>query len=184
MKKETIRLLIESMKHKEVVKLVQQASERIWHSLPDVTSFEHTCYTNIGRELIKGEARSVEALARYYIKRAEARHLKLIKYEKPTYFSEIEDVINSDDNIEEINYEPEDVLADVESEIIAKEMTALLAQDDQRNKLIVRSWLDGNTNTASISRLLAQSLGGNAKSHRVYIHRFKQSCQEELYQLL
>ena len=180
MQKESIKFLVEAMKHSEVVKLVQQATERIWHSVPDVTSFEHTCYTNIGRELVKGETRSIKALSRYYIKRAEARHLKLTKYEKPTYFSELADRINDDESIEKINYEPEDVLADVESEVIAKEMTALLAQDDHRKKVILGNWINGNDNTSDIARLLAQTIGGNVEAHRKYIRRFQLECRDKL----
>src|SRR5699024_2615715 len=179
MKERTLLLLKESMKHKEVVELVQEASDRIWHSLPDVTSFEHTCFTNIGRELLKGEVKSVRAMAIHYIRRAEARHLKITKYERPDFFSEV-GTTGKEEGEEVLDFEHEDVLADVEKEVMVKEMTALLAQDDHRKKMILGSWSDGNDNNSTISNLLAQTLGGKSESHRKYIQRFRKDCREIL----
>ena len=177
MNRETIKLLEIAMSHKEVVDLVQRASDKIWHSLPDVTSFEHTCYTNIGRELLKGEVKSLNSMAKYYISRAMARHLKRTKYVRPDTFSEIANEINDE---EEMTFEPTDVLANVEDEVLTKEMTALLAQDDQRKLVILGSWTIGNDNNTEISRLLAQSVGGKIESHRKFIQRFRNECREKL----
>ena len=84
------------------------------------------------------------------------------------------------DKDEEYTLEPEDVLADVESEVIAKEMTVLLAQDDHRKKVILGNWINGNDNTSDIARLLAQTIGGNVEAHRKYIQRFRKECRDKL----
>src|SRR5699024_7400944 len=85
------------------------------------------------------------------------------KTEESIRFSELTE---NNDYEEEIEFEPEDVLASVEDEVITKEMAALLAQDDRRKKVILGSWLDGNRNNASISSLFAQSFSRIVDAHR------------------
>lgn len=160
------------MKLPTIVEMVEKASDKIWHKLPDVTSFEHTCYVNIGREIKKGIKESTAATAHYYIERAKARHISRTTYEPPSYLA---DLSEQEEGEQEIEYEPEDVLANVESDVIAKEMAALLAQDDRR-KSVVEAWTVGNTNTQSISRTLARTFGGNAESHRKFVQRFRNEC--------
>jgi len=177
--KHSLRFLEEAMKYREIVELVAKASERIWHKLPDVTSFEHTCYRNIGEELLKGGVKSVRKMAKYYIRRAEARHIKETQYQ---HHESLEALARYDDYSNE-GFEPVDVLADVEGEALAnmsaKEKVTLLAQDDNRQKKILKAWLKGDSDT-EISRSLARSLGGNESGHRSYIKRFKKTCQQRL----
>src|SRR5699024_12243784 len=74
---------------------------------------------------------------------------------------------------EDIEYEPEDVLANVEKEVLMKEMTDLLAQGDHRKKVIFGQWLNGASNYAEIARLLVQTLGGKEETHRKAIKQFR-----------
>ena|SRR5699024_9252908 len=101
------------------------------------------------------------------------------EYKIETYVT-FTDMENEGDEGDLMIYEPKDVLADVESEIIAKEMTALLAQDDHRKKVILGNWVNGNDNTSDIARLLAQTIGGNVEAHRKYIRRFQLECRDKL----
>lgn len=169
------------MENKIVVRLVEKASSKIWHRLPDVTSFEHTCYINIGKELLKKEVTSIGAMATYYIHRASARHLKKSKYEPPNLFSDLA-VTNEDGDSE---YEAIDVLADVEGDFIFKEnqkkVIDLLAQDDHLKRMILNAWKNGFTNASELSGILANTIGEKSREgYRKSIQRFKIDCLAEL----
>lgn len=178
MVKEQNLIFIElAMQHKSVVKLVEQTSNTIWQRLPDVTSFEHTCFVNIGKELAKGNVKSVTAMARMYINRAAARHLKRTKFERYRSVEEMTD----DDTAG--NFEPTDVLANVESVLEIKEAIALLAKGDRKRDLILTAWLNGSTNDSELSNTLASVFGGQARSHRIFIQRFRIECQAKYFAL-
>src|SRR5699024_9902906 len=87
---------------------------------------------------------------------------------------------DEEDEDKQLGFDEVDVLANVESDVIAKEMTALLAQDDHRKKVILGNWILGNDNNSDISRLLAQTFGGNEEAHRKFIQRFRKDCRESL----
>src|SRR5699024_4869903 len=175
-KKENLIFIEEALKFPKVVEVVESVGESIWHKVPDVTSFEHTCYVTIGKELTERVVESVEGLASHVANRAAARHVNRSRYEQPSLFSELESEVREES--EEMVFEPEDVLADVESEVIQKEMTALMAQGDQRKMMILDYWTIGNRNNAHISRSLARTIGGNAEAHRKAIDRFRKDCRK------
>lgn len=181
MKKENLIFIEEALKHREVVELVSAASEKIWYKVPDVTAFEHRCYRNIGMAIMRGDVRSIIGLTMYHIRRAASLHIKSTKYETP---QSLNATGKYDDEGNKEPIEVIDVLADVEQLLIEKESeiekVALLAQDDDRKKVILRLWTSGVSNTSEISRLLAQSFGGNKETHRKFINRFKLQCQKHL----
>lgn len=177
-KKENLNFIERAVSEPAVVEIVQNVSESIWHRLPDVTVFEHFCYVEIGKAIAHGNISSIEGFAGYIARRAAARHLKRTGYESPKMFSEMASENREDE--EEVEYEPIDVLADVESEVINKETVTLLAEGDCRRKKVLEGWALGNTNDSQISRSLARSFGGNADSHRKFVQRFRTSCQDKL----
>jgi len=169
------------MEVEAIVTLVEQASLSLWHRIPDVTSFEHTCYVNIGKELAKGNVKSIVAMSKYYISRAIARHIKRSKYER---CKSVEELTSKTENHEEMNvFEPADVLANVESVVELKEAITLLAKGDRRRKMILNSWANGSTNDSELSDTLASVFGGQARSHRIFIQRFRIECQTNYYSL-
>lgn len=173
-------IFIESaMEVDAIVNLVEQASRSIWHRIPDVTSFEHTCYVNIGKELAKGNVKSVIAMAKYYISRAIARHIKRTKYVR---FKSVEEMASETEKHEDaMGYEPADVLANVESGLEIKEAITLLAKGDRKRKLILTEWANGSTNDSELSDTLASVFGGQARSHCKFIQRFRIECQTNYY---
>lgn len=85
-----------------------------------------------------------------------------------------------DDEGKEAEYEPVDVLANVESEVVAKRTIDLLAQADRRKLVILNEWANGNTIDSDISLALAREIGGNPESHRKAIQRFRIECRNAL----
>lgn len=167
------------MENKIVVRLVERASELIWHRLPDVTSFEHTCYINIGKELLRKEVTSVAAMANHYINRAAARHLKKSKYEPTKALSDL--VIADEHEGTNSEYEVEDVLVDVEGDMINREhqkkVIDLLVQDDHLKRMILNAWTNGFTNASELSGILVDTFGEKSREgYRKSIQRFKNEC--------
>ncbi|MEC2215087.1 hypothetical protein [Bacillus velezensis] len=153
---------------------VVREAEKLAHLIPDSTSFEQECYQAIGRALenLADNGREKKALIQRIIR--ETRH-RFMKSRRSRNEVTIE-AINEEGTV----WEPEDTLASVEGEVLLKEKVALLAQDDERKKLILDTWTRGCTNDTEISTLLAQRFGGNAPSHRKFIQRFRSNCQREL----
>lgn len=173
-------IFIESaMEVDAIVSLVEQASHSIWHRIPDVTSFEHTCYVNIGKELAKGNVKTIEAMARYYISRAIARHIKKTRYVR---LKSVEEIVSETDRHEDaMGFEPRDVLANVESGLEIKEAITLLAKGDRKREMILTEWANGSTNDSELSDTLASVFGGQARSHCKFIQRFRIECQNNYY---
>lgn len=178
-KKENLIFVEKAMSYPKVIEAVEEVSSRIWYKIPNITSFEHTCYVNIGKEIDKGIVENVESLARYIIKRAAARHVNRSIYEAPKLFSELEIELKRSNEDSDVEFEPEDVLANVENQVLQKEMIALLAQDD-RSKKVLEAWSKGNTNASEISRFLAETLGGKTETHRKFIQRFENKLRRDL----
>lgn len=157
---------------------IYKESDKLIHKITDTTRFEDRCIKEIGEYLSIDDSNKHKR--RYLIRlvnRKVKEALDNFRQEESELFTELSSYNKEEDEME---FEPEDVLADVESEVIAKEMTALLAQGDHLLEEIVGYWAIGNTNNASISRSLARTFGGNAESHRRRINRFRHDCRKHL----
>lgn len=153
---------------------VLRESNRIAHLIPDFTSFEQECYQAIGYALERylENGREKKALIQKTIRQVKSRVLRNRRSRRELSIEAIGD--------EETMWEPRDVLADVEGEVLIKEEIALLAQDDPRKNTILAIWNRGCTNDSEISSLLAKRFGGNPESHRKFIRRFRVHCQNQL----
>ncbi|WP_260853799.1 hypothetical protein [Bacillus sp. WP8] len=154
---------------------IHHESERIAGSVPDQTSFEQRTLLSVGYWLdrYRENGRDKRALIQRIIKRESITYLKQTKRAAALSIEGMRDAGN-------VSWEPKDVLADVESEVLLKEKTALLAQGDLRKEMILTNWSRGCTNNTEIAMLLAQHFGGNIEGYRKYIQRFRLKCQREL----
>ncbi|MGR3287964.1 hypothetical protein [Bacillus sonorensis] len=156
------------------VPFVVREAEKLARITPDFTSFEQECYQVIGRTLenLSDNGREKKALIQRLIRETRHRFLKkLVKREHASLEALSEG---------ETSWEPEDISANVVSEVLLKEKIDLLAQDDPRKKTILAIWNRGCTNDSEISSLLAKRFGGNPESHRKFIQRFRAHCQSQL----
>lgn len=160
-----------------IIRRIYEVSDNLRSKVVDQTKFEERCIKKIARYIVPDAKRMKH---KRYIERLIQREAKCYidesKKEHGEIFSSLVDV---GEDGEEIEFEPIDVLANVESEVMAKEITALLAQDGRR-KIVLDAWIIGNTNGKSISRTLARTFGGNVESHRKFIQRFEKECSERL----
>ena len=183
MKKENLIFIEKAISIPEVVKLVNQASERIWHKIPDVTSFEHSCYRDIGIAIMtKKGIKSVVGISTRIVARKAAWHVK--NRGRPEVVESLEYLAGHDDEGNEEPFEVQDVLADVENKLIRRETllenAALLAKGDVRKNTIIQAWVEGYHNAKELSGVLANTFGGKSESHRKTIQRFEIECRKQL----
>src|SRR5690625_1716845 len=169
---------LEVYRNKWVIERIYVVSDRIRDKVTDQTLFEERCINRIGEYLVKSNdninnKKYIERMINEVAKSVVDRN----KNEMAEYFSSLK---KEDEEGEELEYEPTDFLADVESEVIEKDMVALLAEDDHRKLKVLEGWRIGNTNDKQISRTLAGTFGGKSDSHRKFIQRFRKSCREKL----
>src|SRR5690625_705673 len=167
-------------KDKKLLTMVEEAIDRAGTSVTDTSSLEDTIYARIARYIKpdKGRIRHYVTL-RKFIYETISDYVARYRNENTIVFSGLAEKDDEDDDNEHL-FEPADVLANVESDVVVKEMIALLAQDDHRTKLSIGHWVSGNNNSMDISRVLADSLGGSIESHRKYIQRFRRDCHDLL----
>ena len=161
-----------------LINSIYKESDRLATLVVYTEDFEERCIEYIGQYLRLSPKNKEN---KRYLMRMIKRKSKEVREEyAATNSINMSELEIEDDYGDRTEFEPMDVLANVESEVIAKEMTALLAQGDHLLEEIVGYWAIGNTNNASISRSLARTFGGNAESHRRRINRFRHDCRKHL----
>lgn len=160
------------------MEMVNKESELIWYKVKDVTAFEQECFSRIYRCL---DDLPVVTKAYVYklIKRVAGDHVKNRSSGRNNLTS-LDALAGIDDEGSKSDFQLVDVLADVESEVLANEKVALLARGDSRNKTILLAWKNGFNNDTQLARHLAILYGGNVRSITRYIQRFRIKCQERL----
>src|SRR5690625_1477740 len=161
-----------------LIERIYWESDKLLSYVSNTERFESRCINGLAEYLTAGEGnyknkKQLIRIINRYVKEAKEKYRK----EEAELFTTL---LKHDEDGEGLEFEPTDVLADVEAEIITKETAALLAQGDRRKKLVIGSWKLGKGNNSEISRLLAQSVGGNSESHRKFIQRFRTECREML----
>lgn len=85
---------------------------------------------------------------------------------------------------ESLEYEPVDALASVEEPLLEKsslneKIRSLAATDSE--KFVLNAWIeDKDRPDTDIARELALRFGGNSRSLRIWVQRFRTKCQERL----
>lgn len=160
-----------------IIDEIQKSSDEVLLKQLNPGLFEKRVISKITKYITENTKRRKHR--RYIIKMIKRECKDFIESRQDNKVYNFSSIYEKDEDGNEQYFEPPDVLADVEDEIMAKEMAALLAQDS-RSEIILDAWLLGNTNDTEVSRILADTLGGNSKSHRIYIQRFKKQCREKL----
>lgn len=171
-----------SYQHSWILDEVYKASDKLQSKLTNTANFEQRVFEKIGKYLLldDGNARNKKYITRMiYREMADALTRKTRK-EHAIKFSEVG---FDDEEGQAIEYEPQDTLASVETDLEIKETITLLAKDDRRRELILTEWANGCTNDTELSETLASFLGGQPRSHCKFIQRFRIECQANYYAL-
>lgn len=152
--------------------------------LTDESAFEWSCFQRIRRAISKFDPLRHKSFERivsadlmatqrtYYLRAKRSSHVVVYLEEHSTRDKEGNTATYEESLL--------DVLANVESSVVAKEMIALLAEGDPKREAILIAWCDGCFNDSKISELLAQLFGGNIDTHRKAIQRFRKHCKAVL----
>lgn len=170
---------IRSYQNDWVMENIYRAVDTISHKVTNTGNVERRAILRVGKYLALSETNKNH---KRYILRLIYREVNdALNRSRREYAEHIEDLTTNDDEGQAIEYEPEDVLADINSaELEIKETINLLAQNDRRKELILNAWADGYTDDTEISHILADVLTGQATGHLSYIKRFRTTCRTEL----
>ncbi|MGE7271407.1 hypothetical protein ACQKK5_08105 [Brevibacillus panacihumi] len=165
---------------------ISRMSRELMQDLSDEKIFEWCCYRRILKAVeqydpLKGA--SFKSLVYNKILLTKRKYLIKIREQsskRKLNIIYLDDEVDKDDRDQTIHETIPDVLADVEGEVITKEMVALLAQGDPKKEKVLLEWLSGNTNDSNIAQMLAHLYGGKEDSHRQAIKRFRKHCQTVL----
>lgn len=162
-------------RNKWIIEEVYKYSSKISDKVTNTSIVENRILQAVGKYLNEDVSRvKNKAYIIRMIKREAYAALTRNRNEQAVHFA---DIGYEDDTGEIIEYEPQDVLANVESELDIKETITLLAKDDRRRKLILNAWANGFTNDKALSETLASFLGGQARGHCSFIQRFRIECR-------
>lgn len=164
--------------NKWLIDRIYQVSDKIRSKVTYQIDFESRCIKRVAEYLALSDSNIKNR--QYIEKMINEVASSVIKRNKNEHYSCFNELSYQDEDNSEIEFDPEDVLADVEAELINKETINLLAEGDRQKKVILEAWSLGNTNNSLISRTLADVLGGKPESYRKSINRFKKSCADRI----
>lgn len=163
--------------NKKALKYLRERVDGISWKVTNTEKLEVSIIKQLASYLLLGNSNFTTI--KYRVDREIKKALKQYRTEQVVLFSTL---AHPDDYGESSEFEPQDVLANVEDAVIQKsslhEKIIGLASDD-REFFTLNAWSNGD-NDAEISRSLADLFGGNSNSHRRFIQRFREKCQRKL----
>ncbi|WP_232696134.1 hypothetical protein [Brevibacillus daliensis] len=166
------------------IRLVNKTTIRIWFKINNECNFERKCLKNLDYMIkrFERERGNFSSVAIIDLERVTNDYMKN-RSSKRKHLESLDEVARQGDQDSRKRVaEPRDVLADVEGDYITKEMAALLAQGDPKKMMILRGWIDGNTDSR-VAQMLAHLYGGKPESHRQAVKRFRKDCRTTLSQV-
>jgi len=159
--------------------LIEKASRDLENYIDEFTKFDCRVILELKRliKTFKEDEHDFLSAAKAVIDRTKSQYYKRDSRNSKLYTSM--NALETVEDEDKVGYQFADRRQNVEDEVLLNEKITLLAQGDNRRKIILTEWTKGAT-SKSISELLAQQLGGKADSHYRFIKRFKSECQNAL----
>lgn len=169
----------ECYKHPDIIREVFNSTNRVASLISNTARLENDILNDIGIYLLKDPDNYRK---RRYIRRIIHSKISVAKRRNRREHAEhLADLTSSNEEGQAVEYEPEDVLANVNSRNLEFEETiTLLAKDDRRREIILNAWADGYTDDTEISHILADVLTGKSTGHLSFIKRFRKECRAGL----
>lgn len=166
-------------RHSWVIQEIRRAVSSVAHKVTNTSALEERVMKYVGNYIEKKDS---EAKNRKYIRRLIyqkiAQSMLTYRIEKATHLASLS---HQDEDGQEVEYEPQDVLANVASgNLEIKETITLLAKDDRRKEFVLNAWANGYMDDTEISHILADVFTGQATGHLSFIKRFRKTCKVEL----
>lgn len=164
-------------KHKDALEYLRTCVEQVSHLISNTEKLEVRIFKQLASYL--STDKQSYARIKHIVNREIALALKQYRVERASLFCTLS---KKDDFGESLEFEPYDILANVEDTVVEKssidEKIAGLASDD-RERITLYAWANG-TSDVEISKTLAGHFGGKFESHRTFVKRFKAKCQRKL----
>lgn len=162
-----------------VVRYVQKSVDEVSHFITNTEKLEESIYKQLGSYFHSKEKRSIKRI-RQLVDREISQARKRYGKQNTILFSDL--AITKDNDDSELEFEPVDALAGVENTALNKfslmeKVTALASSDHEL--YVLNAWSHGDSDS-EISLALASRFGGNPKSLRVFVNRFKLRCRAQL----
>lgn len=159
-----------------IIKEVYKQAAKISSVVTCTDKVEHRIMQKIGKYLTEDTSRLSNK--RYIIRMVQKEVYDAINRNRKEQAAHFADLGYEDDSGDKIEFEPVDVLANVESGLLIKETTDLLAKGDRRKEFVLNAWLTGFTNDTELSLVLADEFKETQPSgHRSFIKRFRIECR-------
>lgn len=169
-------------KHNDALNYLRDCVEQVTHLVTDTEKLEERIFKQLASYLKTGKKSF--ARIRHIVNREIHLALRQFRKERTIILSAVRvtTFYIMNDFGESYEFEPQDVLANVEDAVIEKssikEKIAGLASDD-RERFTLNAWIDGVDDT-TIAKALASRYGGKTEGHRTFIKRFRAKCQRKL----
>jgi len=164
-------------KHKDALEYLRTCVNQVTHLVVNTEKLEARIFKQLADYLSTGKKSF--ARIRHIVNRDVDLALKQFRKEKACTFNRLS---SENDFGESLEFEPQDILANVEDAVIEKssinEKIAGLASDD-RELFTLNAWIDGKDDV-TIAKALASLYGGKSEGHRTFIKRFRTRCQRKL----
>lgn len=162
---------------KWVLDAIINAVDKVSCEVTNTYLMEGQVMNYVGRYIAEHD---IEAKNKKYITRLIYQKIHRLKTQyRSQHVTHFADLGFEDDSGELVEFDPVDVLANVDADsIITKETTTLLAKDDRRKEFVLNAWLVGFSNDSELSLVLADEFNDTQPSgHRSFIKRFRNDCR-------
>lgn len=162
---------------RSIMTYVQQKVSEISHIITNTCKLERRIYSQLAAYYATGKSGYRHAC------RLVNREIKLAmnQYRKQNTVS-FDSIVSKNDFGESLKFEPRDALAGVEESVIEKsslnEKIRSLAATDLE-KFVLNAWIDKKSDS-DIAKELALHFGGNSRSLRIWVQRYRTKCQGRL----
>lgn len=162
-----------------IIEMIHRKVSEVSHLIIRTDKLEQQIVKKVGGYLLSQKGSSSH---RKYIMKLIMREISLAKERYAIQHSDFfSDVSYTDEEGQSLDFEPEDVLANVEvTRLVTEETITLLAQGDRRDHFILNAWTQGYFDDTELSRILADVFPGRATGHRSRIKRFRNECRAKL----
>lgn len=162
-----------------IVQYVHQRVDEVSHLITNTEKLEDNIYQELKSYFQSREKRSIKRI-RHIVDREISQAKKRYGKQNTILFSDL--VVANENDESKLEFEPVDALAGVENTALNKfslmeKVTALASSD--RELYVLNAWSHGDSDS-EISLALASRFGGNPKSLRVFVNRFKLRCRAQL----
>ncbi|RDV27747.1 hypothetical protein [Lysinibacillus capsici] len=165
-------------RNRYIMKYIQKKVSEVSHIITDTCKLEGRIYSQLASYYATGKRGYKHSC---WLVNREIK-LAMNQYRKQNVVPFDLLAVNKNDYGESFEFQPIDALASVEESVIElsslNERIRSLAATDSEN-FVLNAWIDKKSDS-DIAKELALHFGGNSRSLRIWVQRFRTKCQDRL----